>query len=549
MAYVALPSPKNISKAHKDLAEALAKRGFFLSQGVLADRYYEKGKPDSQSFFVYNRAINPDGTFNGKSNYNVCVLEGKRRLRVFFANPDESPQAANLGYNEYLSLYSFSGGNTINFAEKVAEAAYSMSLIKPENAYRIIIHNHLSRLSGAALNKAGSMYDDGCSPDGAFLQNALLANADFIALTSHNHFLPVLWRKFAQESAKYGVQLIAGFEATLPIFQHEPWLAGTEEGKRHNPNGPHIVLLFSDEQVAAEFWSRYFSGRTYSYAPCASSFVELSKIYDIIDGQYRKSIARLVAHPVCDVSLPDVGLANRVAKGEITVEEMGRIIMRSQGIALFNMTLGDSVLDFGLYHRQVDECGYFDAAEKERRHKNIEEARRYFTSLLEKHQLGRKLSPNNINMALAAEFGRITLPYTDTDSHNFDWAYTDLGFSLWMVRSMSLLWQGHNTLLLPSVPAKKPSSSDIVMFLIDNKSIEGAVWSAHVFFESKDGFVRIANKRKEATFAQKAFNWLEKMYYLATKQVPVLASDTISQATLHEPLIMLRSSIPNTIPK
>lgn len=478
------------------------------------------------------------------------MLEGGRRLRVFFSNPDESAEAGKMGYKEYLQFHAFSSGRSGKFAQKVAQAAYGMSLLKPENAYRVLIHNHLAELSGATLNSAKSMYDDGCSTDRAFLQNGILANADYLALTSHNNFLPVPWRRFASESEKYGVQIIPGFEATLPIFQHEPWLAGTDEAKRHNPNGPHIVLLFKDEKTAGEFWGRNFSGRhEYSYAPCASASVELMGIYETIDKQYSKSVARLVAHPVCEVALPDVGIANRVAKGEITVEEMKSVIARSQGLACFNMTLDDTPLNFALYHEQVDKCAHFDAAERERRHKNINGAQAYFSSLLSKHAIGSKFTPNNVNMALAKEFKGTALSYVDTDSHNFDWGYTDTWISNWMVRSMSALWQGHNTLWLPSVPQAKPAAGDVVSFLIDNGSMEGAKWSARIFSTMEDGCIHITPERQETMFTQKIFNWFEKMYYLATKQVPVLASDTASQASLHEPLVMLRSSIPDTIPK
>lgn len=62
MAFVALPTQKNISAVHKDLAAELAKKGFFPTQGVLADRYFDRGKPGSQELFVYNRAVNQDGT-------------------------------------------------------------------------------------------------------------------------------------------------------------------------------------------------------------------------------------------------------------------------------------------------------------------------------------------------------------------------------------------------------------------------------------------------------------------------------------------------------
>lgn len=554
MAAIIIPSSKNISGVHRELAQALGEKGFFQSRGVLADRYYRKGDGGSQSFFIYNRGIGENGLPNSKSNFNVCVLDTGSRLRAWFSNPDESIEAAKYDYNKFVQFFSFSSGRPGKFIADVADSAFSMSLLKPENAYRVFIHSHLTRLSGVALNSSGKMYDDGCSADGAYLYNIALNHGDLAALTSHNNFLPAAWKKFAAESAKYGVSIIPGFEATLPIFQHEPWLAGSSEEKTHNPNGPHIILLFKSPEAAGEFWGRYFAGRRqYKYAPCASSGVELMKIYDEIEGRYKGEIARMVAHPVCEVTLPDVGLANRAAKGEITVKEMEGIILRSQGIACFNMTLDEIPLNFALYHEQVDGCSHFDAAEKERRHKNISEAQAYFASLLEKHSLGSKSTPNNVNMALAKEFKGKTLSYVDTDSHNFDWGYTDAWITSWMVRSMGLLSQGHNTLWLPSTPLQKPAAGDIVRYLCNPQSMPDAKWSAHIFSEMKDGLVRITGARQDSTWTQDAFNWLEKAYYYVTKQGPRLLSDTAKalskQSSLHDPIAMLRSSIPDTIPK
>ncbi|MFA6490186.1 MAG: hypothetical protein WCT52_05940 [Candidatus Micrarchaeia archaeon] len=554
MATIILPSSKNISGVHRELAQALGEKGFFQSRGVLADRYYRKGDTGSQSFFIYNRGLDENGLPNSKSNFNVCVLDTGSRLRVWFSNPDESVEAAKLDYKKFAQFFSFSSGRSGKFVADVADSAFSASLLKPENAYRIFIHSHLAELSGVTLNSSGKMYDDGCSSDGAYLYNIALNHGDLAALTSHNNFLTAAWKKFAAESAKYGVNIIPGFEATLPIFQHEPWLNGSPEEKTHNPNGPHTVLLFKSPEAAGEFWSRHFSGRKqYKYAPTASFGAELMKIYDEIEGRYRGEIARMVAHPVCEVTLPDVGIANRVAKGEITFKEMEGIIVRSQGVACFNMTLDETPLNFNLYREQVDACSHFDAKEKERRQKNISEAQSYFASLLEKHSLGSKFTPNNVNMALAKEFKGKTISYVDTDSHNFDWGYTDAWIATWMIRSMGLLSQGHNTLWLPAVPAQKPTAGDIVSYLNKPEGMPEAKWSAHIFSEMKDGLVKITDARQDSTWTQNAFNWFEKLYYLATKQVPRIASDTVKslseQSSLHDPLAMLRSSIPGTIPK
>ncbi|MCX8196723.1 MAG: hypothetical protein N3G80_00165 [Candidatus Micrarchaeota archaeon] len=551
MAFLVLPKKSNISYVHKELACALASNGFFASKGVLADRYYDKSDPSSQTFFVYGRSFEEDGSTNSKSAFNICVLDSGRRLRVWFSNPDESAQAANFGYSQYIRYFSFSAGNSAKFVKEVVDAVLEASSLKPASSYRFFIHNHLAELGGVLLNNSLQMYDDGCSSSAAFLYNLVLSHADFAAITSHNHFLHAPWKRFSSEASKYGITLVAGFEATLPLHEFEPWLKGTPEGKAHNPNGPHIVLLFESAQLASEFWSRYFSGRPiYKYAPTASAGVELSAIYDCIDKNYRGQIARLVAHPVCDVSLPDVGLFNRVAKGEIDLQTMEQIFLRSSGIAVFNPTVDSKPIDFDLYRMQVEQCSHFSAEEKLRRKRNINEAEEFIRQLLRNVGL-EKLTPNNINFALALHFSRKhTVAYFDTDSHNFDWGYTDLGAFNWMIKSMGLFAAGHNSYSFESLPTSKPSAADVVHFLA--KERQDGFWSYTLFSQIKDGEIQIAQQRRESSFAQKIFNALEKAYYYI-KQIKRLGSDTAQalshQGSLHEPLVMLRGSIPGTIPK
>ncbi|MEM4554514.1 MAG: hypothetical protein QXT25_01545 [Candidatus Anstonellaceae archaeon] len=552
MVYVLTPSKRNISAAHSRLAEALASNGFFASKGVLADRYYKKDDPSSQTFFVYGRSFEPDGSINSKSAFNICVLDTGRRLRVWFSSTEFSPQATQFGYHQYIHFFSFSAGNLSKFIAQVVDEAIKASWCKPESSYRIFIHNHLAELGGVNLNNALQMYDDGRSSSAALLYNLVLSHADFVAITHHNHFLLAPWKRFEAQAAKYGVSLIAGFEATLPIFQFEPWLAGTPEGKVHNPNGPHIVLLFDSPALASEFWGRYFSGRPqYKYAPTASAGVELFAIYDEIDKKYSGRIAKLIAHPVCDVSLPDVGLVNRVAKGEISVSEMLQLINRSSGIAVFNLSLNDKPIDFGLYADQVKECSYFSKEEKQRRLKNIAEAEEYFNSIVKAAGL-EGLTPNNVNFALSLQFSKTLIPFVDTDAHNFDWGYTNLGPFHWMIRSMGLFAAGHNTLSFDTLPSAKPSPTEVVHFIEKKGKVEGCRWAFTLFSEIKDGRLQITLKRRESAWSQKIFNLLEKAYYYV-KQVTTLGSDTAQamadQGSLHEPLVMLRGSIPGTIPK
>lgn len=538
-----LPTPSNVHALHQRLEQKLAENGFCLAGSSYADRYAKPGDKDSQTLFVYNRGINADGTLNGKSNYNVCVLCEKSVLRVFMSNPDESPAAGKFGFDDYVRIFTYKAGSGENFVLQVVGQALEFSKLKGESAYRVYLHNHLGEFSGAKLNAGletkhthfaskhdrdyGGMKDDGNSSDQALLINLLLNNADYCAITHHNNFLPLHWKLFEKRAQKYGVQLIPGFEATLPIHEYDPWLAGTPAGKNHTPNGPHIVLLFQAPEVAEQFWASYFSDRRqYRYAPTASANVDLEGTYRLIEKSYPGSVARLVAHPMCGVRLPDVGVVNRAAKGEITVQQMLDTIRRSDGIAMFNLTLDEEELDMRKYMRQVDGCDAFSKEEKSRRKGNIVVAYKYFSSLLQKHGLGESMSSNNINAALAKEcsqqFG--ILQFEEPDSHDFDFFYTKFGPIFYFIKEMGEFAKGHNTLLLPQTPGKKPSPSEVVSFMLDNVALPGATWSSCVFSEFDGRNLVITSGRQDMPWYQKLYNKAEGFFSLLSK-VEVLWKD------------------------
>ncbi|MCX8174772.1 MAG: hypothetical protein N3E51_01025 [Candidatus Micrarchaeota archaeon] len=539
MAFVIFPTKSAVKSVGQALHLALNEAGFGQALfATYADRYSKNG---AGSLYVYNRAIERNNIDqNSKSNYFVCVLHEGNTIRAFMTNPSESREAGNFDFDRYEVTFTFKGGSGEKFAADVVQSAKALSSLKPENSYRIIIHTHLGQLSGISLNSGGSaMSDDGVSSDKALLLNLIYHNVDFCALTSHNHFLYGAWNSFNYEAKKYGIQLIAGFEATLPIHQFEPWLSGTDEGKVHNPNGPHVVLLFRCPETAQEFWKWFFKKRgTYKYAPNASEFVELAKIYDIIEQHYSDSVARLIAHPACDVDLPDVGIINRAAKGEISWAEVEGFLARSQAIGIFNTVLDEGELDFDAYRRQVKQCAFFSEAEKERRLKNMEQTEVKIRAMVFKHLGSPKLTPNNINMALAKEYcGRFSiLPYVDTDAHNFNWLYSKIGPFFIRIKDMGLIGRGHNRLWLPSLPRTKPTAEDIVRFMITPIHLPNAEWKAQLFSEMRDGKVQITQARQDISWFQKALDGIEKAYYYL-KQGKVLLEDTInsskSQSQIH----------------
>lgn len=477
---------------------------------------------------VFSRAIGPDGNPTTKSNYNVLLLEGKDYLRVMMANPEESRSASQLGFDKLITTFKYSGGKDCEaFISNVVRAAAENSQLKSEKSYRIFLHNHLSEIGGTALNIANGMQDDGRSSDKAFLANLLLFNADVSVISCHNHFPSAGWTKFSNEASKYGISLVPAFEATLPLSKTILHNKDHPEGVP-NPNGPHVLLLFDSPELAVSFWKENFSKRTYEYAPCASQNVELLSIYDIIDRDYSGRIVRLIAHPACDIGLPDVGIVNRLAKGEISVSDMKAIFSRSEGIGHFNAAVGTALLDFKAYQKDVEKCSHFSDGEKARRLANISEAEGFINELLIRQGLGKVLSPNNINIAIAKEFTSKEGPigFMDTDGHNFDWLYTQAGPLFWFNRALGPLAAGHNWIRLKSLPSVRIDAKWIIEFLCGMHKDEVEEGKPKVYsLSTKDGLSVVDPSRSGTPLSQKIVNAVEAFYYYTHKQGRVLASD------------------------
>jgi len=517
----------NTADAHKALHSAFKEKGFFLAGSAYADRYAKdlEGDLSDRELFVYNRGIKEDGSFSGKSNYNIMVVRTRDALRVSMSNPDESPAATNFGFKELIVRLKYSPGKDCGaFVSNVINATMAYSALKPELTYRFYTHNHLSEIGGEELNVARNMRDDGKASDRVFLANLLLFNADGVAVTCHNNFPEKGWRVFAGEALKYGISVIPGIEATLPLSEFDSRL-GSTYGDLPSPNGPHVVLLFESPELASSFWQQHLSKRKFAYAPSASQNVELLKLFDTIDRDYPRQIARLLAHPACDVGLPDLGIVDRLAKGEISVEEMIGIIRRSQGIGFFNPLVGKTPLDLDKYERQVMDCRHFSDDEKTRRISNIDGAKRYLSGILLRHRLGSVLSPNNINIALAKEFP--ALGYMDTDAHDSDPLYTRVGGAFVWGKWFSLAG-GYNRVRFKDAPLARPDAKWAVRYFFGKHACEVEEAKPKVFYViDNNGVSDVAPGRKEVPFLQKAFNLLQAFYYYTHKQGIVLASETI----------------------
>ncbi len=555
MPRLVIPTPKKLQGISGDISDGLGAIGL---NRIISPKFVKRY--DSDTIEVYNRAAIKDSfSFSGKSNFFVTLLYTGNTVRAWVSDPDQSAAAAKYGFDKYVHSFTFAGGLSNRFVTKLTKTAAALMANKPENQYRVDLHTHLGSMSGTPLNSGSTdphkmMYDDGLSADHDMGLQAIISNLDAIGLSSHNSFRYREFVQFASEMQKFGISIIPGIEATLPLQEHELWLKGSDREKLRNPNGPHYGLYFKTPEEARDFYEAHLSDRSlYSYSPCASAGVEL----DTLLSQMKGKGATIANHIACDLGLPQVGLLDRLIYGEISVAEFKEKLLKSDGLEMFNIIVEDGIFDFKEIHAKVDRVNaekypHFDAVEMVRRHRNIMDAKEWLLSLFKKYQeeMGGTSVMSNKNLtklvAIWAEKEGGLLRVVGADEHNFNELYTKL-LAFWTVKKMGAFAKGWNTLALPAVPEKKPDASGIVSYMMNRKSspFPEAKWSCNVFYELKNGIWQITDERSSDGTMINIWNGLKTLWIKITKQGNVLVDDARKAMLRGGPLTNeLRGSLP-----
>jgi|GEM_PF-2585479 len=518
--------PSSMPSRTGGLVRELGRRGFPL---------VEAGPFTNNTRVMLNRGL------NGGSNFFILVETAGNRLRVFMMDPDETREAANMPYGKMVLSFTegkFSRERFAKFVDRVAKAAMELSAKKPNNTYFYQMHFHLGSIGDTLLNTENGMLDDGVSSFTACAINAAFTHTDGFVHTMHNNFKPELFERMQKTLWAAGIIAIPGREATLPIYNREPWLEGVYNTEANpNPNGPHTLILADSAWTQAQIGRAHFSNSKYQYAPSSHAHDDMERVLSEIKNRHGERAAIIFAHPTCDSNLPQVGLLDRVFYGEISVRVAEDLVQKyAQGIACFNAALDPhDVLDFEKIREKIEGTfGKNGQFQYKKRMLNMRDAEGYVKYLLDKWgaHYGRVPSRNTLNLAFAAEMGEKfgTAKIYESDAHNHNRLYARLfgGRMVHWIRQMNDFGKGHVRLWLPPEENRKLSAREFVSLLhrLKNGEEKDAKLGAVVHSIMQEGVPMIAPERERVTLPQKLFDVAEKMYYYIAKQGIVLADDT-----------------------
>ncbi|MEM4366593.1 MAG: hypothetical protein QW035_00470 [Candidatus Anstonellales archaeon] len=347
---------------------------------------------------VFNR--NKEGE---KSNFFVLVKFSKKELEIIFTDPlGPSEGGLTLKPEDLLRIVSLKNFKSEEEMDKAIGEAISLikeaASHKPENVYYAQMHGHWGCTRGKLL--IDLLIDDGCTRESTIIANMLLWHTDFDATGHHNHFLRALYNDVSAVEEALGITKVPAIEVTMPLHLYENFaverfvkelnskrealgippyekiklpimingwyaLSGVLKllskykkiAERYNEtpvgkvssifipmpelNGPHIMLYASSPEIMDEIEKTFFSKRTSEYPPLAPT-IEMEAFFKILRQKYGNKVSFMIAHPACSSALPAVGLLDRVAKEEISLEEAERIASEyAQGVACFNPSLSD----------------------------------------------------------------------------------------------------------------------------------------------------------------------------------------------------------------
>ncbi|MCM8830701.1 MAG: hypothetical protein NC918_00710 [Candidatus Omnitrophica bacterium] len=234
-----------------------AKKGIITFHNKMLENGFSlvNDKFHKENELIYNRAINHDGTDNGKSNFFVFVKIKPLYCKIFFFNPDYSQEAYFLKPNEiYQNIYlkNYTSQEINHTIKKIIHIANK----KPNNSYFILLHSHVGYING--VNLLEKHLDDGQSDQLIIIRQLMLHHYDIDASGMHNNFIPSLFIQQQNMEKQVGIIKVPSIEITLPL-------------NKRAANGPHEIAWFSSVKDAIDYHNYFFKERVGKYPPYATT--------------------------------------------------------------------------------------------------------------------------------------------------------------------------------------------------------------------------------------------------------------------------------------
>ena len=471
---------RNLTTFRKRLAERMRNAGFpsvnnaRMQKRLMEEGLWKKGTPTrivQSGEMIYNRGIG-----SKKSSFFVFLKSepSKNQVTVYYYNPDTGPKAPMRNRHwkdgkkgkvkagqEYLIRKVYKGtSDPTAAAEQILKDMLHYASLKPHNEYRMESHIHCGWMP-KGYKHTRRFKDDGMSQlQDIIRMNALYAR-DIVSLTSHNSFDRKQFLAMQIIAEEMGMIMMPGMELTAP---------------GNVPNGPHLLLWFSDEFAAHEGELIATKRRSDFAMPPFNDDLPLHKVLPLLYNRLstRGELIIGAAHPfnlhTSDHPVYDVGMVSTIETGPYKFEAIYSLLEYVHAVETWNASLDDSNVIPHLKSRTLQ---------------------RMVDTLVSQlsHKLGRELEPtaNAVSFALP---NMLTVPFEcfGTDDHttppmNY---LSDGAPQAW----------GHTIIDLGntySASPDKPTSKDLVQMLH-----HGIIsMRAHVFTEVRKGYFQVPEGRRE----------------------------------------------------
>ncbi len=343
---------KNLTTFRKTLANRMGNAGFpsvnnaRMQKRLMNEGLWKEGAPTrivQKGEMIYNRGI---GSNNSSFFVFVKSEPSKNRVTAYYYNPDTGHTAPMRNRHqkgkkngpvksgqEYLIRKVYRGtSDPVAAAERILRNVLYYASLKSNNKYRMESHIHCGWMpKGYKHNRR--FRDDGMSQfEDIMRMNALYAR-DIVSLTSHNSFSRKKFMAMEIIADEMGMIMMPGMELTAP---------------GNVPNGPHLLLWFSDFMAAHEGELIATKRRSDFAMPPFNDDIPLHKVLPLLYNRLSRQGELIIgaAHPFnlheSDHPVFDVGMVSTIETGPYKYKSINALFEYVHAIETWNVSMGDT---------------------------------------------------------------------------------------------------------------------------------------------------------------------------------------------------------------
>lgn len=445
-----------------------------MQKRLMDEGLWKKGAPTGivqAGETIFNRGIGCK-----KSSFFVFMKSepSKDQITVYYYNPDTGPKAPMRRRHwkdgkkgkvkageEYLIRKVYTGTSDPTAAAlRILNDVLHYASLKPESEYRMESHIHCGWMP-KGYKHSRRFQDDGMSQLQDIMRTNALYARDVVSLTAHNSFERKKFFAMEIMAQEMGMVMMPGMELTAP---------------GNVPNGPHLLLWFSDFMAAEEGELIATKRRSDFAMPPFNDDLPLHKVLPLLYNRLAKRGELIIgaAHPFnlhrADHPVYDVGMLSTIETGPYKFNAIDALFEYVHAIEAWNVSMGDTrdvpALKSRSLQRMVDQL----------------------VSQISSDQ-GMEIKPTSNAIALALP-QMLSVPFEcfGTDDHTTP-PMNYVADGLPQARGHTVLDLGNTYAASPG----KPTSKDIVQMLH-----HGLIsMSAHVYTEVRNGYLQVPWGRRE----------------------------------------------------